>query len=263
MDVGADDLGDSPGEEIPDDDAAVVAAHGEQRAPAVEGTGQGHADAVQRAIGFLRGRGGGQGAAQGRCGPGQPRGAGGPLPRGSSGRRTLQRNAKAAFERGAPPRPNHPTRLTAQHRSPPPHPPPTSQSRSRPHRAAPGSSRPPPRSVRLRHRRTPPGAFAARRAARGIRLTDPFALPTAGPAIRPLQRGPRPPQPSAARPGALRSSVRWGGRRGGVQAVRRAAPRVRTRRVRAGAATAARSSGARKERPKCGLSGFIDSGAEG
>ena len=142
-------------------------------------------------------------------------------------------------------------------------PPPTSQPRSRPHRAAPGSSRPPPRSVRLRHRRTPPGAFAARRAARGIRLTDPFALPTAGPAIGPLQRGPRPPQPSAARPGALRSSVRWGGRRGGVQAVRRAAPRVRTRRVRAGAATAARSSGARKERPKCGLSGFIDSGAEG
>lgn len=140
---------------------------------------------------------------------------------------------------------------------------PTSQPRSRPHRAAPGSSRPPPRSVRLRHRRTPPGAFAARRAARGIRLTDPFALPTAGPAIGPLQRGPRPPQPSAARPGALRSSVRWGGRRGGVQAVRRAAPRVRTRRVRAGAATAARSSGARKERPKCGLSGFIDSGAEG
>lgn len=53
MDVGADDLGDSPGEEIPDDDAAVVAAHGEQRAPAVEGAGQGHADAVQRAIGFL------------------------------------------------------------------------------------------------------------------------------------------------------------------------------------------------------------------
>lgn len=53
VDVGADDLGDSPGEEIPDDDAAVVAAHGEQRAPAVEGAGQGHADAVQRAIGFL------------------------------------------------------------------------------------------------------------------------------------------------------------------------------------------------------------------
>lgn len=54
MDVGADDFGDSPGEEIPDDDAAVVAAHGEQRAPAVKGAGQGHADAVQRAIGFLR-----------------------------------------------------------------------------------------------------------------------------------------------------------------------------------------------------------------
>lgn len=53
MNVGTDDLGDAPGQEVPDDDAPVVAAHGEQRAPAVEGAGQGHADAVQRAIGLL------------------------------------------------------------------------------------------------------------------------------------------------------------------------------------------------------------------
>lgn len=57
VNVGADDLGDAPGQEVPDDDAPVVAAHGEQRAPAVEGAGQGHADAVQRAIGLLRGTG--------------------------------------------------------------------------------------------------------------------------------------------------------------------------------------------------------------
>lgn len=36
---------------------------------------------------------------------------GDPLPRGSSGRRILQRNAKAAFERGAPPKPGRPTRF--------------------------------------------------------------------------------------------------------------------------------------------------------
>lgn len=53
MNVGADDLGDAPGQEVPDDDAPVIAAHGEQRAPAVEGAGQGHADAVQRAISLL------------------------------------------------------------------------------------------------------------------------------------------------------------------------------------------------------------------
>lgn len=126
--------------------------------------------------------------------------------------------------------------------------PPTSQPRSRPHRAAPGSSRPPPRSVRLRHPRTPPGAFAARRAAPGIRLTEPFAFPTAGSANRPLRRGSHPSQHWAARLGAFCLSVLSGGRSGGVQAVQRAAPRVRTRKVRADAATAARSSGTRKER---------------
>lgn len=57
MNVGTDDLGDAPGQEVPDDDAPVVTAHSKQRAPAVEGAGQGHADAVQRAIGLLQGTG--------------------------------------------------------------------------------------------------------------------------------------------------------------------------------------------------------------
>lgn len=53
MNVCADDLSDSPSEEVPDDDAAVVAAHGQQGAPAVEGAGERHADAVQGAICLL------------------------------------------------------------------------------------------------------------------------------------------------------------------------------------------------------------------
>lgn len=53
MDVCADYFGDPPCEEVPDDDAAVVAAHSQQGAPAVEGAGEGHADAVQSPIGLL------------------------------------------------------------------------------------------------------------------------------------------------------------------------------------------------------------------
>lgn len=53
MDVCTDDFGDTPREEVPDDDAAVVAAHGQQGAPAVEGAGEGHTDTVQSAICLL------------------------------------------------------------------------------------------------------------------------------------------------------------------------------------------------------------------
>lgn len=48
-----DNLGNAARQEIPDDDAAVVAAHRQQRAPAVERAGEGHADAVQGAISLL------------------------------------------------------------------------------------------------------------------------------------------------------------------------------------------------------------------
>lgn len=53
MDVSADDFGDAPRQEVPDDDSPVVAAHGQQRAPAVEGAGERHANAVQGPICFL------------------------------------------------------------------------------------------------------------------------------------------------------------------------------------------------------------------
>lgn len=53
MDVCTDDFGDAACEEVPDDDAAVVAAHSQQGAPAVEGAGEGHADTVQSAICLL------------------------------------------------------------------------------------------------------------------------------------------------------------------------------------------------------------------
>lgn len=53
MNVCADDFGDAPCEEVPDDDAAIVATHSQQGAPAVEGAGEGHADAVQGAICLL------------------------------------------------------------------------------------------------------------------------------------------------------------------------------------------------------------------
>ena len=53
MDVGADDLSDASCEEVPDDDAPVVAAHRQQGSPAVEGAGEGHADTVEGAICLL------------------------------------------------------------------------------------------------------------------------------------------------------------------------------------------------------------------
>lgn len=53
MDVCADDFGYPSCEEVPDDDATVVAAHSQQGSPAVEGAREGHADTVQSAICLL------------------------------------------------------------------------------------------------------------------------------------------------------------------------------------------------------------------
>lgn len=48
-----DDFGDAPCEEVPNDNAAIIAPHSQQGAPAVEGAGEGHADTVQSAICLL------------------------------------------------------------------------------------------------------------------------------------------------------------------------------------------------------------------
>lgn len=53
MDVCADDFCNAPREEVPDDDAAIVAAHRQQGPPAVECAGEGHADTVESAICLL------------------------------------------------------------------------------------------------------------------------------------------------------------------------------------------------------------------
>lgn len=53
VNVRADDFGNAAGQEVPDDDTAVVAAHRQERAPAVEGAGERHADTVKGAIGLL------------------------------------------------------------------------------------------------------------------------------------------------------------------------------------------------------------------
>lgn len=53
VDVCADNFGNASCEKVPDHDAAIVAAHGQQRTPAVECAGEGHADAVQSAICLL------------------------------------------------------------------------------------------------------------------------------------------------------------------------------------------------------------------
>lgn len=49
----ADDFRYAPREEVPDDNAAIVAAHRQQGPPAVECAGEGHADTVQSAICLL------------------------------------------------------------------------------------------------------------------------------------------------------------------------------------------------------------------
>lgn len=53
MDVCTDDFSDPPREEVPDDDAPVIAADSQQGPPAVEGACERHADAVQSAIRLL------------------------------------------------------------------------------------------------------------------------------------------------------------------------------------------------------------------
>ena len=53
MHMRVDELGDAACEEVPDDDAAVVAADGQQRAALVEGAGDGDADTVQRSVEVL------------------------------------------------------------------------------------------------------------------------------------------------------------------------------------------------------------------
>lgn len=53
MDVSTDDFGDASRKEVPNDNAAIVAAHSQQGAPAVEGAGERHADTVQSAICLL------------------------------------------------------------------------------------------------------------------------------------------------------------------------------------------------------------------
>lgn len=54
MDVGREDLGDPAGQEVPNDHAPVIAAHGQERAESVEGARERHRDAVQRAVIFFR-----------------------------------------------------------------------------------------------------------------------------------------------------------------------------------------------------------------
>ena len=52
--MGGDDLGDSSGQEVPDDNPAIVTADSEERAVPVKGAGDGHGDAVQGPIELLR-----------------------------------------------------------------------------------------------------------------------------------------------------------------------------------------------------------------
>jgi hypothetical protein len=52
--VSRDDLGNAPGEEVPDNQATVVATDREKRSPSIERTRQRHRDAVQGSIEFLK-----------------------------------------------------------------------------------------------------------------------------------------------------------------------------------------------------------------
>lgn len=54
MDVCTDNFGNSSCEEVPDDNAAIVAANSQQGSPAVEGARERHADTVQSAIRLLQ-----------------------------------------------------------------------------------------------------------------------------------------------------------------------------------------------------------------
>ena len=54
VDVGGDNLGDPPGQKVPDHDPPVIAAHSEQCSEPVEAAGDCHGDTVQRSIELLR-----------------------------------------------------------------------------------------------------------------------------------------------------------------------------------------------------------------
>jgi hypothetical protein len=54
MDVCTNYFSNASGQEIPNNNPAIVTANSKQCAPPVKGAGQGHADAVQSPISFLR-----------------------------------------------------------------------------------------------------------------------------------------------------------------------------------------------------------------
>lgn len=54
MDVCTNYFSNASGQEIPDDDSAIITANCKQRAPPVKGASQGHADTIQRSIGLLK-----------------------------------------------------------------------------------------------------------------------------------------------------------------------------------------------------------------
>ena len=54
VDVGGDDFGDTPGEEIPDDESAIVTAHGQQCPAAVKGGRHRNTHRVQRTFKVLK-----------------------------------------------------------------------------------------------------------------------------------------------------------------------------------------------------------------
>ena len=53
VDVGRDDLGDAAGQEVSDNDPAVIATYGEQRPKPVETAGHCHGDTVKRPVELL------------------------------------------------------------------------------------------------------------------------------------------------------------------------------------------------------------------
>jgi hypothetical protein len=54
LDPDLNNFSDAPGQEVPDDEAAVVAADGQECAVSVELAADGHGDAVQCAVIFFR-----------------------------------------------------------------------------------------------------------------------------------------------------------------------------------------------------------------
>ena len=54
MNVGGNDLGNAPGQKVPNDDAAIVATHCQQGSVLVEGTRYRQGDTIQRTIELFR-----------------------------------------------------------------------------------------------------------------------------------------------------------------------------------------------------------------